>query len=152
MANWIFYGNHFAGQYGTTAARRIDWAGDTLKCSLHTVSYVPDQDAHDFWNDATNEVTGTGYTAGGVTLAGKSVSYDATSNELRLDFDDLVWGPGATISGIRVAVLYKVTGGASSTDPLIAYHLDTADRAVSSGTFTLDVDATSPLKITAASS
>jgi len=122
---------------------------DTIKCSLHTVTYVPAQDTDDFFNDATNEVTGTGYTAGGVTLAGKGLSYDAASNELRFDFDDPVWGPGATISGIRVAVLYKDTAGASTTDPLIAYTIFASDQAVSNGTFTIDVDTTTVLKITA---
>jgi hypothetical protein len=152
MANWIMYGQHLVGQYGTTAARRIDFAGDNLYCSLHGVGYVPNQDTDDFFNDATNEVSGTGYTAGGVLLTGKSISWDAATNEFRFDFDDIVWGPGATISGIRVAVISKRTGGASSTDPLIAYHLDTADRAVTAGTYTLDTDPTTSYKITLASS
>jgi hypothetical protein len=153
MANWVVFGKHLEGQFGTTAGRRVDFVTDDLRCSLHTVSYVPNQDTDDFFNDATNEVSGTGYTAGGVALAGKSVSYDAGTNELRFDFDDLVWGPGATISGIRVAVIYKKIGGASSADPVIAYHLDTADRAVSNGTFTLDVDGTiGGWKLTPASS
>ncbi len=38
----------------------IDWTVDTIKVSLHTVTYVPNQDTHDFWNDATNEIVGSG--------------------------------------------------------------------------------------------
>lgn len=148
MANWIWYGAHFNGQYGATAARRIDFVNDDIRCSLHTVTYVPNQDTDDFFNDATNEVTGTGYTARGVALASKSLTYDAASNELRFLFADPAWGPGATISGIRVAVLSKVTGGATSTDPLLAYTIFSADQAVSNGTFTIDVDATTVLRIT----
>jgi long-subunit fatty acid transport protein len=26
----------------------IDWVADTIQCSLHTSSYTPDQDAHDY--------------------------------------------------------------------------------------------------------
>lgn len=148
MANWIWYGNHFAGQYGTTVARRIDFTGDTIKCSLHSSAYTPNQDSDTFFTNATNEVSGTLYTAGGVTLAGKGVSYDGASNELRFVFTDPAWGPGATISGIRNAVLYKDTGTAG-TSPLIAYTVFGADQAVSNGTFTIDVDATTVLKITA---
>lgn len=147
MANWLWYGNAVAGQWSSTAARRVDWTGDTLKCSLHTVTYVPNQDTHDFFDDVTNEVTGTGYTAGGVTLASKSVTYDATSNETRFLFADPSWTT-ATISGIRVAVLRKDTG-TNSTSPLIAYTVLAADDAVTAGTYTLDVDATAVLKITA---
>lgn len=148
MANWIGYGLGVKEQWGTTAARRVDFTGDTIKAMLLNSSYTPNQDTHDFVDDVNaNEVSGTGYTAGGLALSGKSVSYDGTSNEVRFLFADLVWGPGATISGIRACVIYKDTGSAA-TSPLIAYHLDTADRAVSAGTFTLDVDTTTCWKIT----
>lgn len=149
MATWKWYGTALSGQYGTTAARRVDWSTDTLKVMLTTVTYVPDQDAHTFRSSVTNEVTGTLYTAGGAAVSGKSVTYDAATNEVRLLFSDVAWGPGATISAIRVAVLYKDTG-AAGTDPLIAYAVLDGDQAVSNGTFTLDVDATAVLKLTAA--
>jgi hypothetical protein len=68
---------------------------------------------------------------------------------MRFVFADPTWGPGATISGIRVAVLYKDTGSAA-TSPLIAYAVLDGDQAVVNGTFVLDVDATTCLKITAA--
>ena len=46
---------------------------DTIKCTLHTVTYSFAQDTDDFFNDATNELsTAGGYTAGGVTLGTKS--------------------------------------------------------------------------------
>ena len=149
MATWKFYGQHHLGQYSGTAARRIDVAADTLKCSLHTNTYVPNQDTDDFFNDATNEVTGTLYTAGGVTLTGKSTSYDAGTNEFRLVFADPAWGPGATIANVRVAVVYKDTGSAA-TSPLIGYIVLDGDQSVSNGTLTIDVDATAVLKITSA--
>lgn len=149
MATFKWYGNGLLGQWSTTAARRVDPVTDTLKVSLHTVTYVPNQDTDDFFNDCTNEVTGTGYTAGGATLAGKAVSYDGTSNEFRFVFTDPSWGPGATISGIRVAVIYKDTGTAS-TSPVLGYAVLDGDQSVSNGTFTLDVDATAVLKVTAA--
>jgi hypothetical protein len=46
-----------------------DWDTDTIKCALTTSTYTVDIDTHDFFNDVTNEITGTGYTAGGATLA-----------------------------------------------------------------------------------
>jgi len=115
---------------------------------LTTVAYVPGQDTDAFRSAVTNEVTGTGYTTGGQSVTGKSVTYDAVSNELRLLHADVAW-PAATITGIRVAVLYKATGLAT-TDPLLGYAVLDGDNAVTNGTFTLDVDATAVLRITAA--
>lgn len=104
-----------------------------------TATYTPDQDAHDFFNDVTNEISGTGYTAGGATLTGKSVSYDTATNKVRLIAADAQWTT-ATFTA-RYAVYYKSTGTAS-TSPLIGYLDFGSDQTVTAGTFTLDHDAT----------
>lgn len=124
----------------------IDLDTDTFKIMLTTSSYVPDQDAHDFRNDVTNEITGTGYTAGGVTLSGVSVSYDSASNEVRILWSDASWSSASFTAA--VAVIYKSRGGASSADELLGYIDFGGDQTVSSGTFTLDFT-TAVLKITA---
>lgn len=150
MATWKWYGKALQGLMDTTAARRFDWVGDSFKVALVTSAYTPDQDLHDFRDDlGANEVSGTGYTAGGVAVSGKTLSYDGATNEVRLLMADNVWGPGATISGVRTAVLYKVVGTAA-TDPLVGYLQEAADVAVSNGTLTVDNDPTTVLKITAA--
>jgi hypothetical protein len=110
----------------------IDLDTDTIKVALVTSSYTPDQDAHDFFDDITNEVSGTGYTAGGATLANKVVSADNTDNEGVFDADDTSWAT-STITA-RGAVIYKSTGTAS-TSPLIAYIDFGADKSSSAGTF-----------------
>jgi hypothetical protein len=145
-ANW--YGNALVGQFSTTAARRVDWATDTIKTSLHTVTYVPAQDTDDFFNDATNEITGTGYTAGGVTLGSKTLTYDAGTNECRLDAADAQWTSASFTA--RIAVTYSDTAGAASTDPVMGFVNFGGDETVASGTFTIQWDATGVLKITAA--
>lgn len=44
-------------------------SGDTtVKCMLTTSAYTPDQDTHENKGQVTNEVSGSGYTAGGATL------------------------------------------------------------------------------------
>lgn len=141
------YGRHIEGQYSATAARRIDWVGDTIKTSLHTSTLVPDQDAHDFFNDSTNEVTGTGYTAGGVALASKTLTYDTATNETRLDAADAAW-TSATLTA-RIANTYKDTGSAA-TSPLISWVDFGADESVASGNFSIVWDATGVLKTTVA--
>jgi hypothetical protein len=47
--------------------KEIDIDSDTIKAMLVTSSYIYSA-AHDYKNDITNEVTGTGYTAAGVTV------------------------------------------------------------------------------------
>lgn len=113
------FGQAIVGQYGTTAARRVDWVGDTIKVALLGSGYAPDQDAHDFYNDVSaQEVSGSGYTAGGAALTGKSVVYDAPTNRVQLRAATSVWS-AATISP-AFAVVYKDTGSAA-TSPLLAY-------------------------------
>jgi len=126
----------------------IDVGTDTLKISLHTSSYSPNQDTHDFFNDVTNEVSGTGYTAGGETLTGVSVSYDGPTNTLTIDCDDPTWG-GATLSGIRYAVVYKDTG-TSSTSPLLCWMDFITDQSVSGSAFTIVMPSTGLIQATVA--
>lgn len=44
--------------------KEVDWDSDTIKVMLTTSSYTPNQDTHIYKSSVTNEVTGTGYTAG----------------------------------------------------------------------------------------
>lgn len=113
----------------------IDLDTDTINVMLVTVTYTQDIDAHTKRSDITNEVTGTGYTAGGAALANKAVTADNTDNEGVFDADDLAWTT-STITA-RGAVLYKARGGASSADELIAYIDFAADKVSTAGTFTI---------------
>lgn len=143
---WKWYGQGLLN----VVKGNIDLDTDTFKLMLTTVSYVPNQDTDDFRNDVTNEITntaGTAYTAGGITLTGVSVTYDATSNEVRISWTDPTFA-SATFTA-RVAVIYKSRGGASSADELVAYCIEAADVTVTGATFTVDLPAPT-LKITAA--
>ena len=143
-----WYGNGLLGQYSATSARRVDWVTDAITVSLHTVTYVPAQDTDDFWNDATNEISGTGYSTPGLALSGKSTVYDTGTNEMRLDATDASWTTASFTA--RIAVVYSNTGGASTTDPVLTYVDFGGDETVSSGTFTIVWDSTGVAKITAA--
>lgn len=124
----------------------IDLDTDTFKAMLTTSSYTPDQDAHDFRDDVTNEITGDGYTAGGFTLVSPALSFDGTSNEVRWDWGDPQWTE-ATFTARRM-VIYKSRGGASTADELVMWVDFGADETVSAGTFTYNVPATGAAKIT----
>lgn len=119
--------------------KEIDLDSDTLKVMLTTSSYTPDQDTHQYKSDVTNEVTGTGYTAGGQALSSVNVTYTASTNTYRLDADDPSWAT-STITARR-AVFYDDTPAASAAKPLIAYWDFGADVSSSGGPFTLTIDA-----------
>ena len=59
---------------------------------------------------ATNEVTGTGYTAGGITLS-PIVGSDATTNTAYVSFSNVTWSPASFTC--RGALIYNSTTGAA---------------------------------------
>lgn len=122
----------------------IDLDTDTIKVALVTSAYTPDQDAHEFFSSVTNEITGTGYSAGGASLANKTVTQDNTNNKGVFDADDVTWA-SATITA-RGAVIYKSTGTAS-TSPLLCYLDFGSDKTSSGGNFVVQFGASGILNL-----
>jgi len=128
--------------------KEVDFDTDTIKVALLTSSYTPNQDTHDYFNDvSTYEVTGTGYTAGGITLASKTATYDSGTNVIVLDAADVTWS-SSTITA-RYAVVYDSTG-TSSTSALIGYVDFGSDQSSTNGNFTITWDSTGIVRITVA--
>ena len=75
---------------------------DTLKIALYTANANLNQDTTVYSTD--NEVTGTGYTAGGVTLTGVTIS--SSDYTAYVDFADVVFNASVTA---RCALIYNVT-------------------------------------------
>jgi len=117
----------------------VDLLNDTVKLMLVTSAYVPNIDTHAKRSDITNEVVGTGYTAGGVTLANKTVTVNNTTDRSVFDADDVTI-PDATITA-RGAVLYKSRGGAATADELIGYLDFLVDKTSGGGNFDITFDA-----------
>lgn len=112
----------------------MDFDTDTFKVMLVTSSYTPNKDTHDKRDDVTNEVSGTGYTAGGVTSA-CTVTKDTANDRVTLSFAAVNWA-SSTITA-RAAVIYKSRGGAASSDELVCYVDFGADVSSSAATFSL---------------
>lgn len=135
MASWnlydIFRRKQVHGQ------GQIDLDSVTIKCALVTSGYTPDQNLHDFWNDVTNEVSGTNYTAGGNSCLNPTVTMNG-SGLVTFDADDpATWAQHAAGFNNAVrAILYRDTG-VSSTSELIAF----------SGTFTAGGNVDGPFSI-----
>jgi hypothetical protein len=107
----------------------IDADADTFKAMLVTSTYTPNKGTHAKRSDVTNEVSGTGYTAGGVTCA-CTPALNTTTHVMVLTFAAVSWAT-STITA-RGMVIYKSRGGASSADELVGY-LDFGSDIISSG-------------------
>jgi hypothetical protein len=97
--------------------KEVDWNSDTIKMALCTSTYTPNQNTHDYFNDITNEVTGTGYTAGGQTMTSCIVT--PGTNVVTFDAADVVWTTSTLTA--RYAIVYDSTPGTSATNPLLCY-------------------------------
>jgi len=91
----------------------IDFDVETMKAALFTGSVTPDYSANTAYGVApwnANEVTGTGYTAGGNLLTGTAIDESPTGT-LRWDANDPSW-PASTITNARNMLVYAdaVTG------------------------------------------
>lgn len=123
------------------ATGAVDVDGDTFKMMLVTSSYTADKD-HAKRSDITNEVTGTGYSAGGsaVTL---TPALDTATDKVTITIGNVSWA-SSTITA-RGAVVYKSRGGAASADELVTYLDFGANYTSTNGTF--QVAPSSPIAI-----
>lgn len=117
----------------------IDLVNDTIKLALVTSTYVPNIDTHHFFSDITNEVVGTGYTAGGKAVTTPTVTEDDTNDKAVFDCDAVVWA--SSVITARGGVMYKDTGVAATS--ALLYYFDFVTDQISSGpgTFTATPDA-----------
>jgi hypothetical protein len=104
-------------------------ATDTLKVALYTAN--ADLNADTTVYSATNEVTGTGYVAGGVQLTG--VTINSSGYTAYVNFNNAVFNASVTA---RCALIYNVTQGNKS----IAVLDFGSDKTSSNFTITMPVN------------
>ena len=104
---------------------------DVIKIALYTSAATLDATTTAY--TTSNEVVGTGYTAGGNTLAGATISTSGTT--AFVDFSDTSWTT-ATITA-RGALIYN----SSKSNKAIAVLDFGADKTSTAGTFTVQFPA-----------
>lgn len=94
--------------------KEINFTTDTIKAMLCTSAYVPDITTHQYKSSVTGEVAaGGGYSLGGVTLSGKTIS---VNNKLvTLDSNDPIWTTSTFTC--RYLIFYASVG----SNPLLSY-------------------------------
>ena len=122
---------------GLTTSFKVDMlngkqnvASDTLKMALYTAYATLDQDTTAYTTG--NEISGTGYTAGGETLS--NVTINSGSNTVYVSFSNVVWDPAQFTT--RGALIYNSTKSNAS----IAV-LDFGSDKTSTTTFTITMPA-----------
>lgn len=138
----LMYYSALLGQWnGTTnAVFDLDEAADDMKLSAHTNTYAPNQDTHDFFDDVTNEVTGTNYTAGGASLGSQTLT--RSTGTVTFDAADVVWLQSASgFSNARKFVLYRNASGVAANSRLFSVVTADADVGNVTGDLTIQWNA-----------
>jgi hypothetical protein len=106
-----------------------DFTADTFKLALFTNSASLDATTTAY--SATNEVTGTGYTAGGATLT--TVAPTTSGTTAFVDFNDVSFS-NSTITA-RGALIYN----SSKSNKAVAVYDFGSDQTTSNATFTVTI-------------
>jgi hypothetical protein len=126
-----------SGLYGATLRDALtnvialDLNAENYKVAMYNNTLTPNFDADPSSYSTTNEVSGTGYTAGGLAVTSSTLAIG--SGVLTYDAADVSWA-SSTISNARGAIIYA--------DPLtpkaniVAIHFG-ADYSTVAGTFTI---------------
>ena len=120
-----FLGDVFAGNCNTT---------HTYKALLTTSAYSENRATHTKRSDITNEVTGTGYTAGGSVIV-PTFAISNANNLGTLTIPSISWTSITTTA--RKLIVYRSRGGAASADELVCCVDNGEDLVVTSGTLSI---------------
>jgi hypothetical protein len=105
---------------------------DTYKLALFTSAATLDATTTDY--STTNEVTGTGYTAGGGTLV--NVTPTSSGTTAFTDFNDLTFS-ASTITANGAMIYNTQTGGGSGTTDAVVILAFGSDKTSTNGDFTI---------------
>lgn len=150
--------NPMLGRLWTTAAPTTfsSLSADTVKFALYNNTTAPDKTAavaSTGYNTGTwvtaNEITGTGYTVGGATLASKAFAVDTGSSSVCFTAANPSW-TGATLSNVYGGLCYDstISGGTVAAQGL-CFNYFGGPQSVTSGTFTVQWATPSGAAVTA---
>jgi hypothetical protein len=117
-------------------AGQMDFLSDAIRATLHTSTWTPNIDTNEAFADATNELsTANGYTANGIAIGTKTVSYNATGNITTFDMDDttVTWtASGGSLVFQHCAFHDDTVSTGPPVKPLIGY-IDCGAQTITTG-------------------
>lgn len=108
----------------------IDLDNDTFMYALLASTYTYAATQRLWAGVSGDEITASGYTAGGATLTG--VTWTRTGGTVKFDAVDISWA--AMTGTARYGVIYDAT---AASDPLVCLQDFSGNKSVSAGTFTI---------------
>ena len=127
-----------------------DWEDDTIKIMILDNGHTPAPDTDEFIDDVSgDEVSGTGYTAGGATLDNAVVSETGASGFASVDADDETISTVTFVNGLYL-YFYKDTG-TPATSPIMGYVTLDVAKSPTADDFLIQFDAVGVLKVTGVS-
>lgn len=104
----------------------VDLDTASVVAVLCASGYTPNQDTHEYLSSITNELVGGGYAR--VTLTGVVLSYDATTNTVKVTSDPFTF---PALTGTFRHIVYAVSSGSDATSPLMKVTSYDVDKFVS---------------------
>ena len=111
-------------------------SGHTFKIALYTSSASLDAATTDY--TTSNEVVGTGYTAGGIALT--NIDPTSSGTTAFVDFADATW-PSATITAAGALIYNTTTDGGTGTTNAVAVISFGGDKTSTNGDFVVQFPA-----------
>jgi hypothetical protein len=139
---------YYAAAFISAFSKLTDFTSETkINAALTTVTYAPNQDTHNFFDDVTNQLsTANGYTNETGADTGLSLTSTTVTNSLNvvtLDTVDPQWTATGAGFTARIIVLVDVFPNSAASDPLILWSDFGANETASGGgTFTYTVAGT----------
>jgi len=103
------------------ATKQIDFSSDTFKCCLMNTTFTFDKDAHHYCGDISSDelANGNGYTTGGQTLSGVTVTENDPADRTDVAWNNPTWtASGGSIGGSCGAIVYDDT---VTDNPIVGY-------------------------------
>ena len=135
MASFIY--NNFLEIIGE---EEIDLNNDTFKIMLLDDGHTPDADHTKKTDIVGDEISGTGYTAGGETLT--NVTWSKSGSTVTFDADDVIWSDSTFTA--RYAVIYDST----NEDYLVCLFDFNGNHSFVTATFTIEINSSGIFTIT----
>jgi len=104
--------------------KNIDFSSDTFKIILMASGFVFNKDTHHGYADVAGQelANGNGYTTGGVTLTGVSVTEDDTDDRGEVIWNNATWtAVGGPIGPTPGATVFDDTPTTPQADPVVQY-------------------------------
>jgi len=106
------------------ATKAVNMSGDTFKIILMQYGFVFNEDTHEKYADiiASEVALGSGYTTGGNTLTGVTLTPNSVDDRLDITWANASWtASGADVGPICGAIIYDDTVSSPIADPIVGF-------------------------------